>query len=298
MKILVVGSTGMVGGETARRLAGAGRKVRGLIRPTSDEKKVKVLEREGVEVIVGDLREPKSLEAACRGVETVITTVSAMPFSWQEGNTIGGVDRDGAISLVDAAKAAGVQRFIYLSFPHGPEPGFALGDAKVAVENHLTSSGMEYAILWANFFMEVWLSPAFGFDYTSNSATIYGDGSNGITWVSVTDVARALVEAVTSSIAKNKVLPVGGPELLTPLEVLKIFEEASGKKWNVQHVAVDALQKQLAAAGDEVQASVAALQLAYATADFSMDPSSYLVPRYLKSVRQYAAEVLKQYAHV
>ena len=292
MRVLVAGATGMVGGEAARILSGAGHAVRALVRPTSSGEKVAALQGAGIEVVEGDLRDRASLDAACAGVDAVITTVSAMPFSWQTGNTIGDVDRDGTIRLIDAATAAGAKRFIHTSFPHPPEPGFALGDAKAAAKNHLSSSDIEHTILAANFFMEVWLSPAFGFDYPNGSATIYGDGTNRISWVSYRDVARTAAEAVADPRARNAVLPVGGPAIHTPLEVVAIFEKATGKTWALSHASVEALQEQKAAATDEVQDSVAALQLGYAAAPgWDMDPSDYLVSSGLTSVEQYAREV-------
>ncbi|MDH3524704.1 MAG: SDR family oxidoreductase [Acidobacteriota bacterium] len=292
MKILVAGATGMVGGEAARILSSGGNAVRALVRSTSGGEKVAPLKSAGIEVVEGDLRDRPSLDAACEGVDAVITTVSAMPFSWQEGNTFGEVDRDGTIRLIDAAAAAGARRFVYTSFPHSPEPGFALGDAKAAAEDHLRSSGIEYAILAANFFMEVWLSPALGFDYPNHSATVYGDGTNRMSWVSYKDVARTAAEAVSNPKAKNAVLPVGGPSIHTPLEVVTIFEKASAKTWTLSHVSVAALQEQKSAATDEVQEAVAMLQLGYAIAPgWAMDPTDYLVASDLRSVEQYAREV-------
>jgi len=282
----------MVGGEAARILSSGGNAVRALVRSTSGGEKVAPLKSAGIEVVEGDLRDRPSLDAACEGVDAVITTVSAMPFSWQEGNTFGEVDRDGTIRLIDAAAAAGARRFVYTSFPHSPEPGFALGDAKAAAEDHLRSSGIEYAILAANFFMEVWLSPALGFDYPNHSATVYGDGTNRMSWVSYKDVARTAAEAVSNPKAKNAVLPVGGPSIHTPLEVVTIFEKASAKTWTLSHVSVAALQEQKSAATDEVQEAVAMLQLGYAIAPgWAMDPTDYLVASDLRSVEQYAREV-------
>ena len=299
MRVLVAGSTGMVGGEVARQLAARGDEVRGLVRGSADESKIAALRASGVTVVEGDLRDGQSLSAACQGVDAVVTTVSAMPFSWQEGNTIGDVDRDGTIRLIDAAKQADVRRFVHTSFPHEPEPTYRLGEAKVAAERHLARSGMEYTILAANYFMEVWLSPALGFDYTTGSVTIYGDGKNPMSWVSYLDVARTACEATSRPEAKNATLPVGGPDSLTPLEVVAIFEKCSGRKWDVQHVPVESLQKQLATADNEIQESVAMLQIAYATAPaFKMRPEEYLLQTGLKSVSQYAEQLVKQSAAV
>ena len=137
-------------------------------------------------------------------------------------------------------------------------------------------------------------SPAFGFDYPHDSATIYGDGTNRMSWVSHKDVARTVAEAVSNPSAKNAILPVGGPSIHTPLEVVRIFEKTSGKTWTITHVPVETLQEQKSAATDEVQEAVAALQLGYAVAPgWDMNPEDYLVSSDLRSVEQYAQEVAK-----
>lgn len=141
--ILVVGATGMLGSEICRRLAAAGKPVRALVRATSDPAKVDRLKGYGVEPVQGDLRDPASLEAACKGVSAVVSTVSSMPFSYQPGeNDIRTVDTRGAINLIDAARAAGVQHFVYTSFTM--ELDFPLHNAKRAVEQHLMDSGLAY----------------------------------------------------------------------------------------------------------------------------------------------------------
>ena len=83
--ILVVGSTGMVGSEICHILASKGLPFRALVRETSDPAKVERLKGYGAELVQGDLRDPASLAAACKGVDQVICTVSAMPFSYQPG---------------------------------------------------------------------------------------------------------------------------------------------------------------------------------------------------------------------
>ncbi len=296
--ILVAGATGLVGGEAARQLRARGLEVRGMVRAASDAGKVAGLEKAGVSIVRGDLRQPESLAAACRGVEAVVTTVSAMPFAWQPGNTIQEVDRKGQMALIDAARHAGVRRVVYVTFPHDTAVSFPLGDAKTAVEKHLKSSGLEYAVLQADWFMEIWLSPAFGFDYGSCKATIFGDGSNKLSWVSYRDVARTAVEAVSSEKAKNAVLPAGGPQALSPLEVVAIFEKSNGSTWQVNYVPAEALRQQKAGAAAEVQESVAGLQLMYATSSLAMNVRDYLVSDHLASVRDYAGSVVKKGAAV
>src|SRR5512139_1004687 len=121
MMILVVGSTGILGGEICRRLRKAGQPVRGLVRSTSAEEKVARLKAMGVETVLGDLRDPASLQAACQGVDTVITTATTT-ISMQPGDSIPVTDQQGQLDLVKAASAAGVRRFVFMSIPLNIEP--------------------------------------------------------------------------------------------------------------------------------------------------------------------------------
>src|SRR5712692_7881878 len=256
--ILVAGATGLVGREICRLLSERGKPVRALVRATSNSQLVDGLKKRGAETVVGDLKDAKSLEAACRNVQTVISTVSST-FSRQEGDSIESVDRQGQIRLIDAAKAAGVRRFILISFNHQKLPAScAPSEAKNAAEQQLMKSGMEYTILRPAAFMEVWLSPALGFDAANGKATIYGSGKNPISWISL-------------------------------LEVVRVFEEAAGRKFDVQHVPEEALEAQRASATDPMQHSFASLMLYYAKGDrIDMSQTMSQFPMRLKSVRDYA----------
>jgi hypothetical protein len=55
---------------------------------------------------------------------------------------------------------------------------------------------MNFTVIQASYFMEVWLSTALGFDYENGSVRIYGHGANPISWVSHRDVAEMCVVAV------------------------------------------------------------------------------------------------------
>lgn len=290
---LVVGATGILGGEICRQLAALGKPVRALVRTTSDQAKVGALKEQGIEVVQGDLKDRSALDAACKGVTAVISTASST-LSRQEGDTIETVDRQGQISLVDAAKAAGVKHFVFVSFPHGdPELDCPLAAAKRTAEERLKASGMTYTIVRCNFFMEVWLSPALGFDYPNAKARIYGSGTNKLSWVSFRNVAEFAIAALDNSAARNVEVYVGGPEALSPLEVVRIFEEIGGTTFAVEHVPEEALQAQKASASDPLQESFATLMLGCA-GGMVMDMQDTLkaFPIQLASVRDYAQAVL------
>jgi uncharacterized protein YbjT (DUF2867 family) len=290
---LVIGATGMVGAEICRLLSAAGKPVRALVRATSAPAKVEHLKTLGATVVLGDLRDAASLKAACQGVQTVVTTASAMPFAYDAGNnTPRTTDEDGSLSLVAIARDAGVQHFVYTSFPPFAT-SFPLQDAKRAVEKALRASGLTYTILQPTYFAEIWLSPAVGFDYPNRKATIYGAGENAISWISFLDVAQFAAASVNNPKVRNATFELGGPQGISPADVIKIFERVGGKAFDVTHVPVEALQGQLAGASDPMQKSFAGLMLGYASQKpIEMADTLKILPVPLRSVDQYARGVM------
>ncbi|MEP7326589.1 MAG: SDR family oxidoreductase [Gemmatimonadota bacterium] len=290
--ILVVGATGLVGGTVSGLLRQAGKPVRALVRSTADPAKLESLQRSGASLVLGDLKDADSLSAACRGVDTVITTASAT-VTRQAGDSLQSVDHDGQVRLMDAARAAGVSRFIHTSYSHNITADCPLTTAKRTVEAHLKRSGMNYTILAPSFYMEVWLGPHLGFDAANAKATIYGTGKNPISWISFADVARFAAIAVDHPAARNATIELGGPEALSPLDVVALFERIGGRAFGVQHVDEDTLRDNRAAATDPLQQSFAALMLAYAKGDaIEMGQTLKTMPVQMVSVSQYAGSVL------
>lgn len=289
-KILVVGATGFLGMEICRQLKVNHENVFGLVRKTAAEDRTKALKQWGIQFLEGDLKDKASLKKALQGIDTVISTASST-FSRQDGDSIQTVDNEGQSNLVDEAKAAGVKQFVFISFSFTPQ-GFPLQTAKQRAEEKIKTSGMSYSIIKPSFFMEAWLSPAVGFDFPNAKATIYGEGINKISWISISDVAAFTVGAMDNEAARNKTFEIGGPEALSPLEVVAIFEKASGRKFELQHVPVEALQGQWNAAPDDLSKSFASLMLFYAHGHpVEMKEPLKTFGLKLKSVQEYAAQV-------
>jgi uncharacterized protein YbjT (DUF2867 family) len=285
--ILVVGASGTLGGEICHLLAGQGKAVRALVRETTSPERVDRLTTLGAEVIRGDLKDRASLDAACRGARTVVSTASST-VSRQAGDSIESVDRQGQLNLVEAAERAGIEHFVLISFPN-VDIEFPLQSAKRVVEDRLRRGRMAYTILQPTCFMEVWLSPALGFDPAHATARIYGGGHNKVSWISFQDVAQFAVAALENPRAENAVIKLGGPEALSPLEVVRLAEQVIGKPVAVQHVPEEALLAQFRVATDSLQQSFAALMLYYARGDAieMTEALRRLSVRRLKSVREY-----------
>jgi uncharacterized protein YbjT (DUF2867 family) len=292
MKTLVIGATGLLGHEICRRLTDAGRPIRALVRRTSDQGKRAELERLGVELVEGDLKDQASLSRACTGMQSVISTASST-FSRQSGDSIESVDQKGQLALVDAARKAGVEHVVFISFRENPTIQYPLTVAKRAVEHALQASGMDYTILQASYFMEIWLTPALGFDVANGKVRLYGDGSHPISWISYRDVARAAVAAVTEPTARNMIVELGGPQALSAREVVRMFEAAGAGEIATESVPESALESQLNAATDPLQKSFAGLMLQCAGGDaIDITTSSRLFPFQMISVRDYITSQL------
>ena len=108
--ILIVTGNSNLGSAVARRLLAEGHPVRALVR--SPEKGA-ALRRLGAEIVVGDLREPASLSRACQGAEQVVAAAHSMLGRGPDAAEF--VDLQGHKDLIDEARGAGVEHFVYTS---------------------------------------------------------------------------------------------------------------------------------------------------------------------------------------
>ena len=289
--VLVVGATGLLGTEICRRLTRRGEQVRALIRKTSSPEKVALLTECGAGLCVGDLKDTNSLADACRGVDAIISTASST-LSRQAGDSIESVDDQGQLNLVEAAKAAGVDRFVFVSFRHSANLTFPLADAKAHVENAIKA--LNFTTIQASWFMEIWLSPALGFDYANATARIYGSGTSPVSWVSFQDVAEMCVLTLRHPAAERRTIEVGGPEPLSPLEVVARFEQIGGRPFKIEQIPEEGLRAQFETATDSMQKSFAALMSGYSFGDsINSKPIQDEFGIELTSIDKYARRVLE-----
>ncbi|MCE5325715.1 MAG: NAD-dependent epimerase/dehydratase family protein [Planctomycetaceae bacterium] len=108
---LITGATGLLGSHIAEQLVKGGHKVRALVRRGSD---TAFLDSLGVEKAVGDVTDPASIAAAMQGVDVVYHS-AAKVGDWGRWSDFVNITIEGTRNMLDAAKAAGIKRFLHVS---------------------------------------------------------------------------------------------------------------------------------------------------------------------------------------
>ncbi|NEZ59662.1 SDR family oxidoreductase [Adonisia turfae] len=146
MKVLVVGATGQTGRRITNQLSGSDVAVKAMVRDRS-----KADFSEAVEVVVGDVLKPETLAVAIAGCDAIICATGAAPSFDMTGPYQ--VDFVGTKNLVDAAKLAGVKRFVIVSslcvskFFHPLNLFWLVLYWKKQAENYIANSGLTYTIV-------------------------------------------------------------------------------------------------------------------------------------------------------
>jgi len=215
---LITGATGSLGRRIIRRLRAQEQSVRAFVRLSS---RYAELEQRGASVFIGDLLQPRDIEKACCDVQFIISTHGSNETS---GGSAQDLDYRANIDLIDAAKAAGVQHFVFISVL-GVDRGYEdapVFKAKRAVEQYLQASGLNYTILRPSGFAANLLPLAERFKQTGIYVLV-GDAKIRTSIVSTDDLAEIAIKSVTAEGARQQTLSVGGPEILQRSDIPQIF---------------------------------------------------------------------------
>ena len=239
MQVLVVGGTGTLGRQIARRAIDEGHDVRCMVRTP---RKAAFLQEWGCELTRGDLLEPASLDYALDGVDAVIDAATSRP---SDPNSVYVTDWDGKVNLLQACERAKVSRFVFLSLlgahRHRDVP---LMDIKACTENLLESSDFDYTILQGAAFMQGVIGQ-FAIPVLE-SQTVWVSGSpTAIAYMNTQDVARFAVAALQRPETVKGSFPVVGPRAWNTGELVQLCERCSGKTarmFRVQPVLIRLMQ--------------------------------------------------------
>jgi uncharacterized protein YbjT (DUF2867 family) len=137
--LAVTGATGFVGSTLLRAATEAGHKVRALTRRPQAP-------APGIDWVEGALDQPDSLRKLAQGAETIIHVAGVVNAPTRAGFVAGNIH--GTQAMVDAAKAAGVNRFVHVSSLAARAPELSVyGWSKAGAEDAVAASGLDWAMV-------------------------------------------------------------------------------------------------------------------------------------------------------
>jgi uncharacterized protein YbjT (DUF2867 family) len=211
--ILVTGATGTTGGEVTRQLLEGGHRVRVLARGPEAASKLP----EGAQAVIGDHDDVASLDAAFAGVEAAyaVTPVSLRGVAWMR-------------NLIDAARRAGVRRFVKMSgMTASPDSPSVLIRDHASADEYLRASGIPYTILRPNSFMQNQLGSIGTIKAQGAFYQATGEAQQSV--IDVVDVAAVAVKALTEPGHEQQTYVLTGPESLGFHEIAAKIGRTIGK---------------------------------------------------------------------
>ena len=227
MKILVTGGSGRVGSEVVKELKKRGAEVRVLVRKQATSLP------DGVEVAVGDLLDPVSVQKALDRVDKLYLLNAVTPDELTQG-----------LIAYDLAKKLKLEHIVYHSVfrvEHFKDvPHFA---SKLAIEGALREFDVPFTVIRPNYFFQ-------------NDASLKGPltktgiypmplGQVGISAVDVRDIAEAAAIALTSDGHQGKTYNLNGPTVLSGAKVASIWSALLGKEVRYIGEDMDAFEEQM-----------------------------------------------------
>lgn len=226
-KVLVVGATGYLGQHMVKALYDAGYWVRALSR---SEQKIAAVRPYIHDLFIGEATDPDTLDGICDGIDIVF---SALGITRQkDGLTYMDVDYQANKNVLDAALAAGVPRFMYISALHADRLRHVqILAAKERFVDELKRADIAHLVIRPNGFfsdMEVFVTMA-----RNGRVYLFGDGENRANPIHGADLAQVCVAHLHQAAGEYD---VGGPELLTQNEIARQAFAAVGKPVRITHV--------------------------------------------------------------
>ena len=233
-KILITGATGNIAGVTLPHLLSSAADVRALIR---DESKAEELKALGVEVVIGDLSQPQTLDAAFDGVDKVLLIIPVAPNAVELGH-----------NALAAAQRSGTPHVILVS-SNVPEPvnETEVGRQSIITEAELENAGIPYTIIRPTFFMQNTMMAG---QTVAAQGMVYLPCSVGrLGMIDVRDVGAAAAQLLLSDEHEGKTYVLTGPASISISDVASTLSSVLGKEVTYVNVPFEAAKEAMMAMG-------------------------------------------------
>lgn len=223
LPVLVVGATGSLGGQVVDELLERGKKVRALVRPTTN---ASTLESRGVEIARGDMLDLDSLVAAMTGADAAITTAAGYTRGSKNADAI---DTVGNANLAEAAHRTGIRRFVLTSILTCDQtPDVPHFWHKKLAEDKLEQLGVPFVALRPGAFLDQTASMA-GNPIDKGRMLWIGKSTVPLTSVRMSDLATYLAAAVDADAEPGERIDIGWDRPVSMREVAEIIGARTGK---------------------------------------------------------------------
>ncbi|MET0790254.1 MAG: NAD(P)H-binding protein [Polyangiaceae bacterium] len=218
-RVIVIGSTGMLGAPVVHELIAANIPVTGVVRDRAAAAANRSLPA-AVNLVTGDVRDPKGLSAAFQGHDIVYVSLAApitdTASAWR-------TESEGMKNIVTAARAAGVRRIAYLSsllHRYQGRPWWVF-DAKREALATLQASGLPSTVFFPSNFMEsIPLRSRQG-----KRINLAGRAKEKAYWVAARDYGKQVARALVLPGDASREYVVQGPEAFTAAEAAREFAQ-------------------------------------------------------------------------
>jgi uncharacterized protein YbjT (DUF2867 family) len=274
--IALAGGSGFIGRAIARRLA-AIPDLRTRVMSRSPQRARERLALPNIEFVRAEVTDPATLPNALQGASAVVCSVQFEGYPIENpkrGLTFERVDYGGTVALLEAAKKAGANHFIYISGAAADEnsthPGFR---AKGRAERAIRESGLAYTIFRPSLVYGPEDTVLNGFYKLLTFSPIFpvpGTGRQKVQPVLVDDLAACVALAIGGK-GHNGTFDIGGPELMTFDEMIRVVMEVTGRRRAIVHIPESLLRAGAAALENLPTPPLSRDAVTFVTADNACD---------------------------
>jgi uncharacterized protein YbjT (DUF2867 family) len=268
--VLVVGGTGMLGGQVVTELLSRGKRVRALVRPTADATR---LQRAGVEIARGDMMDPGSLLQAMNHADAVISTAAG--YTQHSKGDTDKIDTIGNRNLADAASRAGVRRFVFTSILTSDQtPQITHFWHKKLAEDRLEELGVPFVSLRPGAFLDM-ITRMGGDPFAKRQLMWFGSPTIPLTFVLTQDLAGYLADAVDASGVDGQRIDIGWDRPVSMQEIAQVSGRLLGQRIRVRTIPAGLINTAGAVAGrfNPMVKDLAAMMRWFQSGRYVADPS-------------------------
>ena len=231
MKILLVGATGTLGRQIAKKAIEEGHEVRCIVR---NPRKASFLQEWGCELTKGDLLIKDDISYALQDVEAVIDAATSRP---DDSKSIYQTDWEGKLNLFNECEENGVKRIIFLSILLTEQfRNVPLMDVKFCTEKLLEKSNFNYTIFKCAAFMQGVIGQ-FAIPILDSQAVWMSGAPTKIAYINTQDMANIIITSLGNADTYRLTLPLVGPKAWNANEIISLCEKYSKKNAKVFRVA-------------------------------------------------------------